>query len=337
VTDQANRARPRWLRRLRWVGAIALAGIVLIAGVAAWGWFVQPALLVVPLRQVGYWRLGVVPRIVDVDGHRWPYLESGPVEGPAVLLLHGFGTSKDALMTMSAHLAAKGWRTLAPDLPGFGAHAFHDGEHHDQAFYARAIGRFMDAVGAPRAVVLGTSMGGALATELALQDPSRVRALVLMAPAGVRAPERNAFMADVESGANPLDMASEADFDRISSTVFARPPAVPSPFRRWFVERALAVRPKTLLIVEAIKPFLMSGLDGRLGGVGVPALVIFGSADRVTDPSMLRVFADGIRNARTALLPGAGHVVFSDAFREAMREVDGFLDAVSRDGTLGPP
>ena len=167
----------RAVARLAFAGAVA---VVLVAGAFAWGWWVQPAVLVVPLRQVGYWRLGVVPRTVDVDGHAWPYLESGPADGPPMLFLHGFGTSKDAMMTMAAHFARRGWRTLAPDLPAFGAHDFHPGERHGPAFYAREIGRFMDAVGAPSAVVVGTSMGGALACELAIVYPARTKAILLL-------------------------------------------------------------------------------------------------------------------------------------------------------------
>ena len=317
------------IRFRRAAARAAFAGAVLaalLAGTFAWGWWVQPAVLVVPLRQVGYWRLGVSPRTVEVDGHAWPYLEAGPADGPPMLFLHGFGTSKDAMMTLVAHFARRGWRTLAPDLPAFGAHDFHAGERHGPAFYAREIGRFMDAVAVPSAVVVGTSMGGALACELAIDHPARTRAILLLSPAGVEPAVRNEFMRRVDAGENPLDLATEEDFDRITATVFARPPAVPAPFRRWFTEQAAARRDRTLQVVEEMRGFLMTGLVGRMGAVRCPAFVLYGTADAVTDPSMLQAFAREIPQLRTALVPGAGHVAFSDDFAATVREMSGFLD-----------
>lgn len=317
---------PRPGRAFRLLAKAAAAGTLSVGALGAWGWWVQPSVIVVPLRAVAQWRLGVAERSIDVGGYRWPYLESGPADGPPMVFLHGFGTSKDAMMTLVREFGRRGWRALAPDLPGFGEHACHGSEVHDGAFYAREVGRFMEAAGAPHATVVGTSMGGAVACELAISHPERVDALLMLSPAGVVPPVRNSFMREVDAGGNPLDLATEADFDRIISTVFARPPEVPAPFRRWFVDRALERRECTLRIVEAIKPFLMDGLAGRMGAVGAPAFVLYGTEDRVTDPSMLGEFARAMPEARTALVPGAGHVAFSDDFPATVREMCGFLD-----------
>jgi len=148
----------------------------------------------------------------------------------------------------------------------------------------------------------------------------------MLSPAGVVPPVRNAFMREVDAGGNPLDIASGEDFDRVMRTVFARPREIPAPFRTWFVEAALARRDRTLLIVDAIKPFLMSGLEGRMGAVAAPTLVLYGTLDAVTDPSMLAVFAREMPSARTALVPGAGHVAFGDDFPATLREMSEFLD-----------
>ena len=324
----------RTRRFVRRSAAAIACGALVVAATAAWGWWVQPSVLVVPLRMAMRLEAGIAARSVTVGGHEWPYLESGPADGPPMVFLHGFGTSKDAMATMAAEFGRRGWRTLCPDLPGFGEHAYHEGEAHDGAFYAREAGRFMDAVGASRATVVGTSMGGAVACELAISHPSRVEALLMLSPAGVVPPVRNAFMREVDAGANPLDIASPEDFDRVMRTVFARPRAVPAPFRAWFVEAALARRDRTLLIVDAVKPFLMSGLEGRMGAVAAPTFVLYGTADAVTDPSMLDVFARGIPSARTALVPGAGHVAFGDDFPRTIREMSDFLEwaGLARDG-----
>jgi pimeloyl-ACP methyl ester carboxylesterase len=230
------------------------------------------------------------------------------------------------MMELSAPFAKHGWHTIAPDLPGFGAHPYHQGEHHDGAYYARSVDSFMTAMGIKHATMVGSSMGAAIACELAIEFPQRVDGLIMLAPAGVQAPVVNDFMRRVADGANPLDIASSEDFDRVMNLVFVRPPAVPAPFRRWFADMAISRRPQTLLIVEAIKPFLSDGLRGRMGAVGAPTLVVFGTADAVTDPSMLSVFASEMPQGRTALIPGAGHVVFGDDFAGTVRAMREFLE-----------
>jgi len=313
----------KWIRRA--VVTAASVSVVVLA-VAAYGWWIDPRVIVIPLRQVALMQLGIASRDITVSGHQWPYLEAGPADGPVLLFLHGFGTSKEAMMSLSAVFAADGWHIIAPDMPGFGDHAFHTGEVHDGEFYARSVVSFMVALKVPHATVVGTSMGAAVACEMAIESPERVDGLIMLSPAGVKAPVVNDFMRRVAEGANPLDIASVEDFDRVMTSVFARPPSVPAPFRRWIVETAIAHRPQTLLIVEAIKPFLSNGLRGRMGAVGAPTLVVYGTADAVTDPSMLSVFASEMPNARTALLPGAGHVVFSDDFVGTVRAMREFME-----------
>jgi pimeloyl-ACP methyl ester carboxylesterase len=212
-------------------------------------------------------------------------------------------------------------------MPGFGEHPCHDGVRMDGAFYAAAVGGFMDAVVMPSATVVGTSMGGAVAAELAIDDPRRVDALVLLSPAGVEPPIRNAFMRRVDSGENPLDIADERAFDDVMRTVFLRPPTVPSPYRRWFVAEAVRRRPCTLAIVEAIKPFLEDGLRGRMAAIAAPTMVLYGSADAVTDPSMRQVFADEVPSCRAVVVPDAGHVAFSDNWPAVRAEMESFLGA----------
>ena len=239
----------KWVRRaLLSVGCCVAA----LLAVTAYGWWIDPRIIVIPLRQVAYMRLDVTSRYITVDGYQWPYLDSGPADGPVLLLLHGFGASKDAMMELSAPFAKHGWHTIAPDMPGFGAHPYHEGEHHDGAFYARSVDSFMTAMGIKHATMVGSSMGAAIACELAIEFPQRVDGLIMLAPAGVQAPIVNDFMRRVADGANPLDIASAEDFDRVMNLVFVRPPAVPAPFRRWFAEMAIARRPQTLQSVEAI-------------------------------------------------------------------------------------
>jgi pimeloyl-ACP methyl ester carboxylesterase len=308
--------RRRWFRWL--IGALA---VVVITGAGIW---FTPDAFVPVMTRVARVALGISLREVTVGTRSWGYIESGRPDAPPVLLLHGFGTSREAMMSLMPWLAPT-HHCIAPDLPGFGTHPYHDGQVHDADFYVREIVAFADALGLRRFDLVGTSMGGALATHLAARHPDRVRRLVLLAPAGVKAPVLNDFMREVERGANPLDIASEADFDRVLGYVFARQPLVPWQFRAWLTASAIRRRSDTLRIVEAIRPFLLDGLRGELAMVRAPTLVVWGDRDRVTDRSMMPVFTAGIPGATGALIRDAGHMVFGDAPEETRRAVVPFL------------
>ena len=108
------------------------------------------------------------------------YLEAG--DGPApVLLIHGNFAGK---LWWSEILAEPlpGMRFIAPDLPGFGESRANGAFRPSIPFYAKSLTSFLDDLGVDRALLLGHSFGGAVATELALSDPDRFPALFLLAP-----------------------------------------------------------------------------------------------------------------------------------------------------------
>ncbi len=118
------------------------------------------------------------------------YLEAGDGPAPA-LLIHGNFAGK---LWWSEILAEPlpGVRLIAPDLPGFGKSYANGAFRPSIPFYARSLGDFLDELGVERALLLGHSFGGAVATELALSEPDRFPALFLLAPAphtGLYTPE----------------------------------------------------------------------------------------------------------------------------------------------------
>ncbi|PYO82541.1 MAG: alpha/beta hydrolase, partial [Gemmatimonadetes bacterium] len=116
-------------------------------------------------------------RYVVVDGTRIRYIDAG--RGPSVVFLHGLGASMYAWRNTLAAVRAAGYRVVAFDNRGFG---FSDKPPHgyDNAAYARLLAAFMDSLHVADAVLVGHSMGGAIAAEAAIAWPDRVRGLVLI-------------------------------------------------------------------------------------------------------------------------------------------------------------
>src|ERR1700728_4530669 len=117
---------------------------------------------------------------VEADGFRIRYLEAG--HGAALVHLHGAG----GLRLCPAHdLLSRHYRVIAFEMPGFGLSAENTASR-DMADLAATMGRAVGNLGLDRFDLMGTSFGGKTALWLAVQQPEKVQALVLEAPAAIR-------------------------------------------------------------------------------------------------------------------------------------------------------
>jgi pimeloyl-ACP methyl ester carboxylesterase len=106
-------------------------------------------------------------------------LEAG--SGPPVLAIHGLGGTKGSFLFTVAALADR-FRVIAVDLPGFGDSDKPIGAAYDPRFFAEAMIDLLDALELERADLIGNSLGGRVALEVALREPERVGRLALLAP-----------------------------------------------------------------------------------------------------------------------------------------------------------
>ena len=122
---------------------------------------------------------------INAGGIMTNYHDQG--EGAPVVLLHGSGPGVSAWANwrlVIPHLA-KNFRTVAPDIVGFGFTDRPEGISYDMEIWLRHALDFLDAMQIERAHVVGNSFGGALSVALAIHAPDRVSRLVLMGSVGV--------------------------------------------------------------------------------------------------------------------------------------------------------
>ncbi len=327
-------------RAIRWI--LVGLSVLIVTTVAAAVWLWNDTASAFRLAMLaGHANAGLVERSVDIDGHSWRVLDSDAVDASAdesgmeplpagmprqrtILVLHGLGTTAEAMMTIAPIMSAT-HRVVIPDLPGFGDHAMHGAVAHDCAFYVDAIESFRAAENLGQVDVVGTSMGGAFAAAYAAKYPQHVRRLVLLSPAGVMPPRVNDFMKRVMAGELPLDIHDDASFAEVLRLNFPSPPPMPEPIREEFVARAQERREAFLRIVEDVRPFLTDGVEPMLPQIQAPTLVLYGALDQLTDPSMLGVWRHGLRNMEGEVLDGAGHVLLYDKPKEVATRMRAFL------------
>lgn len=122
------------------------------------------------------------PKTVETPAGRLQYLELGDGEGPPVLFVHGYGGDLNNWMFNQEALSAD-HKTYAIDLPGHGGSTKSVGDG-SLGVLVDAVVAFMDAVSIARVHLVGHSMGGAVALEVAAKAPDRAASLTMVAPAG---------------------------------------------------------------------------------------------------------------------------------------------------------
>lgn len=163
-------------------------------------------------------------RFVPVhDGVRLRVLEAGLREGRPIVLLHGWGASVYSYRAAIPPLAAAGFRVIAADLPGHGlSDKPPELEQYTREAMIAAANALLDALDVRDAVVVGVSMGGAIAAGLAIEHHPRVGRVALIDPVGF-APVRFVSVAQMVA---PLALRDYASF------------IVAKPLVGWFVHLA---------------------------------------------------------------------------------------------------
>jgi len=255
--------------------------------------------------------------VVLADGVRLRLVEAGRPDAPPVLLVHGFGASAFQWRELMPRLAAAGWHVLAPDLPGHGFSelVLPDGEYSREAF-ARRLWMLLDALGVPRAPIVGHSMGGAIAAEMAWQHPERVSRLALLSPAGFgRVPSRAALMHYVPDALAPLaqPFASVAAARLILGDVYGPDSSwTPDDERELLAPYAQPEIYRSML--RTLKEFnFRLHRPEALARLCEGTLVIFGTHDKVVSPHDVEGRVQAVPGGRLVMLPRVGHLPQGEA------------------------
>jgi len=287
-------------------------------------------------------------RLVEVGGRWTNVIELGPgapdsagapgvgarSDLPPVVFVHGLSGSWQNWLENLPHFAAAGHRVIAFDLPGFGESQMPR-EKISIPGYGRFVDALLDELGVGSAVVVGNSMGGFIGAELAIQFPARVERLVLVSAAGLTVEyQRNERVLGALRFTENL-LTAWAGWVGSRSDALARRPRT-----RRLLMGFVVHRPDLLpapLISEQIrgsgKPGFVDALDAltdypirdRLGRIGCPTLIVWGTEDHLIPVRDATEFAHLIPGARKVVWPETGHMAMLERPAAFNALVDAFV------------
>jgi non-heme chloroperoxidase len=261
------------------------------------------------------------PRFGDVKlstGIRLHYAEQGEVRGEPIILLHGYSDSWFSFSRVLTPLAREA-RVYALDLRGHGKSDKPSAGYHMRDLAADVVA-FMDAKGIARATIVGHSMGGFVAQQVALAAPKRVARLVLVGTATT--PPNITGFGDLEAAVATLSDPVPEPFVREFQLS-----TVHTPVGDAFIDRAVA---ESLRLPARVWRELMVGMKATdravaLGRSGIPALVLRGANDTYISPDETDALARMVRAARIATYPNTGHALHWEQPVAFARDVIAFV------------
>ncbi|WP_075791437.1 alpha/beta fold hydrolase [Massilia putida] len=260
-------------------------------------------------------------RFVDVPGARLHVREfgSGDPGAPAILLVHGLAAQLEHFTYGVTCRLSSRYRIVAVDRPGSGFSTRGPGTAADLNTQARILAALIDRLQLERPLVVGHSLGGALALALALDHPHRVGALALIAPLThmqehvppvfegltILSPVWRNFVAWTLA-VPALIKNSRATLDQVFG---------PEPVPHDFATRGgglLGLRPGAFLSASddlRSLPDCLPAQQARYGELEMPVTILYGKDDRILDPRAHgQALADKVRGARLELIEG-GHML----------------------------
>jgi pimeloyl-ACP methyl ester carboxylesterase len=298
-------------------GGVAALFVLLLAalsfGMLAWRY----PLWLVDRRIEARLRLhGVRSEFVTVNGYKMHYLVGG--SGRPLLLVHGLGSRGADWANLIPQLIDGGHRVYALDLLGYGLSSQPRDAQYSIADQARIVEAFLDSQHLSQVDLAGWSMGGWIAMRVALQQPERIRRLVLLDSAGLRF--KLGFDPSIFQPASPTDLA------QLEELLVPHPQPLPG-----FLAMALLRRGDQIgWVVHRSVQSMLTGqdlVDGQLGALTMPVLIGWGEQDRLIPLSVGYSLHQQILQSVLDVYSDCGHLAPARCSDQVGPSVVSFLNA----------
>ncbi|MBI1263951.1 MAG: alpha/beta fold hydrolase [Alphaproteobacteria bacterium] len=303
---------------------LLLAAVVIGLLVAAGVWLWTPDL---PRARLEAAYLRAPSDMIEAGGARLHVRVDGLQDAPAVIMIHGFGSSLHTWEDWASVLSQR-YRVVRYDLPGSGLSPPDPTGRYDDARAFELLLALMAHLDIDRATIIGNSVGGRIAWAFASEHPDRVLRLVLVAPDGFASA---GFEYGVAPKVGPVTHAMRAVLPRFLVQMnlaqsFSDPARLqPGVVTRYFeLLRAPGAR---LALIHRMEQTLLTDPRARLAALQTPVLLLWGEDDRLIPVANAQDYLEALPDAALAAMPGVGHLPQEEAPQASLAPVEAFLRA----------
>jgi pimeloyl-ACP methyl ester carboxylesterase len=262
---------------------------------------------------------------LTVDGVRLHLRDTGPRDAPALIMLHGFGSSLHTWEPWAEALSPQ-HRVIRFDLPGFGLTGPDPTGDYSDTRATKILADLMDALHVSRATIIGNSLGGKIAWQFAAAYPDRVARLVLISPDGYESPGfEYGKKAEVPAVIRVLPYMLKSFLVRMNLV-----PAYADPAR---LTDAVVTRYRDMMIAPGVRRAMIARMEQvelqppepMLHRIRAPTLLLWGEQDGMIPFANAQNYLKAIPGAKLVAYPDLGHVPFEEAPAEALPPLRAFF------------
>ncbi len=299
---------------------LLLVAIALLLGVGYWLWTPdkpRAALEAKYLRDPG--------DMISVAGARLHVRDSGPKDGPAVIMIHGFGSSLHTWDSWANGLQDR-FRVIRFDLPGSGLSEPDALGRYDDRRSFEILAALMDQLGVRQAGLIGNSIGGRISWGFAAAQPDRVAKLVLVAPDGFAS---QGFSYGVAPKVPKTLEAMQYVLPRFMlkmnlAPAYGDPKALTEGMVDRYHDLMLAPGVRAALI-ERMRQTVLESPEGILSRIKAPVLLVWGEKDGAIPVSNAADYQRLLPRSELVTFPGVGHLPQEEASQTTLPAVKAFL------------
>ncbi len=293
-----------------------LLGVASVVVLLAASFYFRPEWALAGVERVGARLGGIHSEYVQIGPHRVHYLVAG--EGEPLVLVHGLGARAESWMPLIPELTRHHFRIYAPDLLGNGRSDKPDADY-SVGMESDVVKDFLVSQKLGPVDIAGWSMGGWIVLNLAARHPELVKRLVVFDGAGMRY-HPSANLKALLLPKTPPDLAA----------MMAILTPHPRPIPEFIARGILREIEKSEWVTARALDSMLSGkdlLDGTLGGVTMPVLLVWGKQDALTPLAVGEAMHREIPQSRLEVFDDCGHLAPARCSDRVRPEMIRFLQA----------
>jgi pimeloyl-ACP methyl ester carboxylesterase len=255
---------------------------------------------------------------LTVNGYRIRYMEGGS-SSKHIIFLHGLGASAERWQRVLPAFAER-FHVVAPDIIGFG-YSDKPEVSYTIPFFMQFVKGLADAMDIKNMTLIGASLGGHIAAEMAVTRKEMVDKLVLVTPAGIMKEPTPVLNYYIAAAMYPTFDNAKKAFEQMAGN----PKAVDVTYARDFVNRMQLPNAKYAYMSSIIGSKSAPNLVDRLKNIKSPTMIVWGEKDRLIPLKYAGRFKREIRNSRLEIIKGSGHTPYFEKPEIFSKKVIEFL------------